>query len=109
MKELARDKFKTDAQYRKYLEYSAYWDYLSHLQNQGNLIYENGELIKGKFFSDENGFGIRKDGCRMYYVGSEWDENPKTGEYDLLWIQKALNTFKKECKFQMSKGFIDIN
>ena len=105
---LTRYKFKTDAQYKRYTDIYEYVMRLQSLQEEGKLIYTNGEVVEGKFFSDRDGIGLYEDGCYMYLVGSEWEENTKQGEYDFLYINQTLKQFKKEYSFQLIIQVEDI-
>lgn len=109
-----RSNFKSDAQYKKYCDIRGYVKKLIDLQSQGKKIYKNGQLVTSKFFIDgeEIGETERFDNPKAIftslYIGCTHDLNPKTGEYDLLYIPYSLKKFKKENKFQIIDSFTDI-
>jgi len=104
---MKRENFKTDEQFKRYLDVKAYWYKLIAIQEGGDDIYMNGDLVKGKFFVDSNTIGIRENSCIFSYVGDTHEENKKTGEYDLLFVPytshrlKILFQFKTISKFEM--------
>ena len=102
--------FKSKAQFKKYNDIKEYVERLISLQLEGIKIYSNGELVKGKFgISDEDGSIYEQvDNCRFIYIGSEHCFNPKTKEYDILWVSQTLKQFKKENNFQICSEIIDI-
>lgn len=40
--------------------------------------------------------GFEEDGCRLVYVGCTFDYNPKTGEYDIPWVDVTLKRLREE-------------
>jgi hypothetical protein len=100
-----RENFKTDAQYKRWLDYKAFFEYLIELQNKGITIWANDEPC-GKFAFHKESWEWETEIIEKYrngtiiWVGAEHDYNKKSGDYDFLHISQSLNQLKKQYKFR---------
>jgi hypothetical protein len=106
-----RENFKTDAQWKRWLDVSAFFYDIQKLQNQGITVWhKNGntfeELGQIKFLrvgKDWHIVEMYSSGSMLVWVGSCHDLNKKTGEFDILYLEQSLKSMKKQFQFKYFK------
>jgi hypothetical protein len=103
-----RDNFKTDTQYKRWLDYVEFFTKIIDMQNKGKTIwveYEDGLHILGKieFTKCDNQwhiFEIYSSQSKTWWVGDTHDYNKSTEDYDLLYIDNSIKQLIKKYKFK---------
>lgn len=111
----SRELFKTETQYKRWLEYESFFEKLIDLQSKGYTIFSNQSgtlepLCEFEFETDEWGWDNSKnethivERCDIFnsvvWVGASHDLNKKTDKYDYLHIDDSLDALIRNHKFQ---------
>lgn len=88
-----RETFSSDGQWNKFLRLKAFFEKLIELKNSGHLFLVDTEIEKEPYI-DGYEMGFKSRMCRIVYVGSTFSQNPKTGEYDIPWVDITLKELR---------------
>lgn len=103
-----RELFKTDTQYKRWLEYESFFQKLIDLQSKGVVIFGN----QGDEFSQFGKFEFRlynheshiierlSTNSTIIWIGCSYDCNKKSNRYEFLHIEYPLKTLIKQYQFQ---------
>lgn len=110
-------KFRNKTQQKRWEDYVVFFQKIVDLQNKGKTIFYNcgeiGDILEKIVINLECGeiYGLTESGnsrLRTMWVGSEFDIDPKTGEYDCLHISTPLPKLIKENNFRYYEKEIKI-
>jgi hypothetical protein len=120
-----RENFKTDAQYKRWLEYYDFFKKLQEIQKKHTIWYYSVwdkkfhqlESIVFDKFTTECGdnkseewriLEVSPKGGATLWVGASHDYNKKTDDYDFLYIDDSLKKLIKACKFKYYENEVFI-
>jgi len=90
-----RDTFSTDGQYNKYLKIHAFFTKLIDMKKKGFFFLVDNDVERNPYIDGyEMGFCNEAMTGRTVFLGATFAENPKTGEYDVPWVDVTLKELR---------------